>query len=87
MVQTLFDYPLPNNGDRYDLSKEELIELLQKAYDNGRQCNQGNSTTYWSNTICPSCGSYNVYSTVTLLYGPGNRITYHCSNCGRSWEV
>lgn len=40
MVQVLFDYPLPNNGDRYDLSKEELVELLQKAYDNGRQCNQ-----------------------------------------------
>ena len=35
MMQVLFGYPLPNNGDRYDLSKEELVELLQKAYDNG----------------------------------------------------
>lgn len=87
MIQELFDYPLPNNGDRYDLSKEELVELLRKAYDNGKQHNQGFWTTYWNNTICPSCGSYNVYCTTTLLNGPGNRITYHCSHCGYSWEV
>lgn len=87
MIQKLFDYPLPNNGDRYDLSKEELVELLQKAYDNGRQSNQEYSTYFWSNTICPGCGGRNVYTTITAMYGPGNKITYHCSNCGHSWEV
>ena len=86
MMQVKFNYPLPNNGDRYDLSKEELVELLQKAYDNGKQSSQGWSTTVWSNTFCPSCGSSSVYCTTTLLNGPGNKTTYHCSNCGYSWE-
>ena len=35
MIQSLYEYPLPNNGERYDLSQEELLDLLQKAYDNG----------------------------------------------------
>ena len=35
MIMSLFEYPLPNNGERYDLSREELVALLQKAYDNG----------------------------------------------------
>lgn len=35
MIMTLFDFPLPNNGERYDLSQDELVELLQRAYDNG----------------------------------------------------
>lgn len=86
MMQAKFYYPLPNNGDRYDLSTEELIELLQKAYESGRRSNQGWSTYWWSNTFCPSCGSGCAYTTTTLLNGPGNIITYHCSNCGNSWE-
>lgn len=35
MMQVLFDYPLPNNGDRYDLSEQELYKLLEQAYNNG----------------------------------------------------
>ena len=35
MVMTLYDFPNPNNGDRYDLSQEELDALLYKAYMNG----------------------------------------------------
>ena len=35
MIVGLFSYPNPNNKDRYDLSEEELVALLQKAYDNG----------------------------------------------------
>lgn len=35
MIQSLYEYPLPNNGERYDLSQEELLDLLQKAYDSG----------------------------------------------------
>ena len=37
MIQILYDFPLPNNGDRYDLSQEELDALLYKAYMNGFQ--------------------------------------------------
>ena len=87
MIQTLFDYPLPNNGDRYDLSKEELVELLQKAYENGKQSDLGWSTYTWSNVVCPKCGSSNIYTTTTLMYGPGNITTNNCSRCGHSWEV
>lgn len=87
MMQVKFDYPLPNNGDRYDLSKEELVELFKKAYDNGRQSIPEYSTI--SNaTGCPKCGAdlWCIWSETTLLNGPGNKITHHCNHCGHSWE-
>lgn len=37
MTMALYDFPNPNNGDRYDLSQEELNTLLYKAYMNGYQ--------------------------------------------------
>jgi len=37
MIMTLYEFPNPNNGDRYDLSQEELDALLYKAYMNGYQ--------------------------------------------------
>ena len=30
-----YNFPLPNNGDRYDLSKEDLIKLLDSVYERG----------------------------------------------------
>ena len=86
MIQALFNYPLPNNGDRYDLSKEELVELLQKAYDNGKQSNPQSFTYSWSGFVCPCCGSHNVYATTTAMFGPGNITRGHCNSCGHSWE-
>ena len=35
MIQMKYDFPLPNNGDRYDLSEKELVKLLDAAYKNG----------------------------------------------------
>ena len=35
MIMALYSFPLPNNGDRYDLSEKELTDLLQQAYNNG----------------------------------------------------
>ena len=35
MVISHYTFPLPNNGERYDLSQAELVELLDKAYNNG----------------------------------------------------
>ena len=35
MVITMYEIPLPNKGERYDLSVEELNNLLYKAYRNG----------------------------------------------------
>lgn len=37
MVFTKYDFPLPNNGERYDLSQEELVHLLDHVYDCGFQ--------------------------------------------------
>ena len=30
-----YTFPNPNNGDRYDLSQDELVKLLDNAYNNG----------------------------------------------------
>ncbi len=35
MVIYKYGFPNPNNGDRYDLSQEELVKLLDAAYNNG----------------------------------------------------
>lgn len=35
MMITTYDFPLPNNGERYDLSQKELVDLLDKAYHKG----------------------------------------------------
>lgn len=35
MVISKYSFPLPNNGDRYDLSQNELVELLDNAYNSG----------------------------------------------------
>lgn len=35
MVMMKYNIPLPNNGERYDLSKEELVKILDAAYNNG----------------------------------------------------
>lgn len=35
MMQTTYEYPLPDNGERYNLSEDELRNLLDKAYHKG----------------------------------------------------
>ena len=35
MVISKYSFPLPNNGNRYDLSQDELVQLLDKAYQAG----------------------------------------------------
>ena len=35
MVQTKYDFPLPNDGERYNLSEEELIKILDHVYECG----------------------------------------------------
>ena len=39
MVIAKYDFPCPNKNGRYDLSMDELVELLDKVYENG--FNQG----------------------------------------------
>ena len=35
MVISKYSFPLPNNGNRYDLSQDELVQLLDKVYQAG----------------------------------------------------
>lgn len=35
MVQTKYDFPLPNDGDRYNLSQDELVKILDHVYECG----------------------------------------------------
>lgn len=35
MLVTKYDFPLPNNGDRYNFTQDELVKLLNKVYDCG----------------------------------------------------
>lgn len=34
-VFSKYNFPNPNNGDRYDLSMDELVKLLDNAYNCG----------------------------------------------------
>ena len=46
MVFTKYTFPNPNNGDRYDLSQDELVKLLDNAYDCGFQHGKEIATPY-----------------------------------------
>ena len=35
MIFERYRFPLPNNGDRYDFSQEELVKLLDSVYERG----------------------------------------------------
>lgn len=35
MIFSRYNYPLPNNGDHYDFSQEELLKLLDSVYERG----------------------------------------------------
>lgn len=35
MVQTKYDFPLPNDGERYNLSQDELVKILDHVYECG----------------------------------------------------
>lgn len=46
MIQTTYEFPLPNNGERYDLSQQELCDLLNKAYYKGFKDGQDSIPAY-----------------------------------------
>lgn len=46
MIQTTYEFPLPNNGERYDLSQQELCDLLSKAYYKGFKDGQDSIPAY-----------------------------------------
>ena len=52
MVFVRYGFPLPNNGDRYDLSLEELNKLLDSVYQEGFK--DGVAFTIMPETTCAS---------------------------------
>lgn len=62
MTQITYDFPLPNNGERYDLSQQELCDLLDKAYHKGFKDGQDSMPGY---TIS---SNYNYYNPTTGIY-------------------
>lgn len=53
-----YDFPLPNNGDRYDFSQEELTKLLDSAYERGYA--HGVESTVEPETVIASYGNLTV---------------------------
>ena len=51
MTQTTYDFPLPNNRERYDLSLQELDELLSKAYYKGFKDGQDSIPAYITTSL------------------------------------
>lgn len=86
MMQVTFEYPLPNEQGRYDLSEEELVELLEKAYNKGISIGIQSHLPIVTDTrpFCTGCGSRNIYTTTDMING---HSIYHCSHCGMHWEV
>lgn len=35
MLVAKYDIPLPNDGDKYSLTQDELVKLLDRAYERG----------------------------------------------------
>lgn len=35
MLVAKYDIPFPNDGDRYSLTQDELVKLLDRAYEQG----------------------------------------------------
>ena len=46
MTQITYEFPLSNNGERYDLSQQELYDLLSKAYYKGFKDGQDSISAY-----------------------------------------
>ena len=37
MMQVRYEFPLPNDGKGYKFTEKELVELLDRIYENGRE--------------------------------------------------
>ena len=86
MIQVTFEYPLPNEQGRYDLSEEELRELLEKAYQKGISMGIQSHLPIVTDTrpFCTKCGNRDIYTTIDVT---NRHSIYHCSCCGMHWEV
>lgn len=87
MIQEKYSFPLPNCGEDYKLTKEELISLLDAAWQNGYDTVSRNfDTKVGSLTICDKCHDIieddEDYTEVTAYDLDGNKIVSHwCAKC------
>lgn len=51
MIMELYKMPLPNNEERYDLSTEELNDLLYQAYKNGYNYGYQNAKVMYDSSM------------------------------------
>ena len=58
MIMELYKMPLPNNGERYDLSTEELNDLLYQAYKNGYDYGYQNAKVMYDVNMITSSKTY-----------------------------
>jgi len=52
MLVAKYDIPLPNNGDKYSLTQDELIKLLNRVYELGYEDarNASSHTVAWASS-------------------------------------
>lgn len=55
MLVAKYDFPLPNDGDKYSLTQDELIKLLdgvyERGYENARSAyDTSGQTTAWASS-------------------------------------
>lgn len=52
MLVAKYDIPLPNNGDKYSLTQDELVKLLDRAYERGYENarNASSQTAAWTSS-------------------------------------
>ena len=94
MIQNLYDYPLPNDGDGYKLNKDELIALLDAAYKNGFNAAKSSETvkTYTTEEpiFCNRCGkkiTSNEYKILTTYNIDGREErSLWCEDCANSFK-
>ena len=64
-----YTFPLPNNGDRYDFSQEELRKLLDSVYEcgytHGVEVTNKTETTVAFSTIDQAIGEIKLLETIT----------------------
>lgn len=87
MIDTQFSIPLPNNGEKYMLSEDELKALCRDAFNSGfNTAKILYDTVAYTNIVksCPKCG-YPMFKYPSLVYTSNPpKYDYVCQQCGHT---
>ena len=86
MAHICFDY-CPHCGNKIDWGVViECNEEWKNDYLDG-DIEKQKEFEIRSGSRCPYCGAdyWWISARTTLVYGPNNTTTYHCSSCGKEW--